>query len=76
MFSLNFKMLLEDRIYMYFIEARDRGINTKSILMCSFFEAKIINWGYASRENFRSQKLHISIDRQDNHTFCHKSAQY
>jgi len=29
--------------------------------MCSFFEAEIITRGYASRENFRSQKLHISI---------------
>ena len=52
-------MLLEDRIY--FIEARDRGINAKFISMCSFFEAEIITRGYASRENFRSPKLHISI---------------
>ena len=52
-------MLLEDRLY--FKEARDRGINAKSISMCSFFEEKIITRGYNSRENFRSQKLHISI---------------
>ena len=52
-------MLLEDQIY--FIEARDRGINGTSISMCSFFEAEIITRGNVSRENFRSQKLHILI---------------